>query len=264
MIDMIKGDHHGLFQETQDKKSFFRTFFCLCAAPPRANATQVIAYSEREMVERSALIVWGRVLSQITHKIGPRQYIVTDSTLAIRRIFKGDLLTTTLTVRCLGGRIGTQTAYVAGTGQLTVGEDVLLYLEAARPLPWRSHPTHYYLTGMAYGLWKMQWSPSHRQYQLSQQHDLPTRLARNARGQWAPLPHPHPQMRLLSDQLRTIQRYIHPQTTIHRTRSPRLHPSSRILQERQKTSPLHTPRLPKPTSPTPHAPIHPTKEREKR
>ena|GEM_PF-7078013 len=190
----------------------FFTGICLFVftQTPPVEATQVIAYSEREQVERSALIVWGRVQSQITRKIGPRQYIATDSTLTIRRIFKGKILTNTLMVRCLGGRIGTQTAHVAGAGQLAVGEEVLVFLEAARPLPWQLHPTHYYLTGMAYGLWKMRWSPMHRQYQLFQQHDLPTRLARNAQGRWVPLPHLHTQPRLLSDLVQTLQRYPTP------------------------------------------------------
>lgn len=210
--------------------------FVFTQAPP-VEATQVIAYSEREQVERSALIVWGRVQSQIARKIGPRQYIVTDSTLSIRRIFKGEILTSTLTVRCLGGRIGAQTAHVAGAGQIAVGEEVLVYLEAARPLPWQPQPTHYYLTGMAYGLWKMRWSPIHRQYQLFQQHDLPTRLARNAQGQWTPLPHLHTQPRLLSDLVEALQRHLTPAQPMppktdkaHRHSTQRHHP----IQETQK------------------------------
>lgn len=209
--------------------------------PSLVHATQVVAYSDQEMVTRSTLVFWGRVTAQKVHKVGPQQRIVTDHTIQIRRTFKGSTLARFITIRCLGGKLQGQEAHVYGAGQLQIGEEAILYVEAARPLPWQPHPAHYYLTGMGYGLWKLRWSPKHRQYQGFRQADLPTRLARDPQGRWRPLPHLHEKPQMMGTLVQNIQRYakLSPRTT-PKTRTTR----SLRIQQQQITSPSPQPKIP--------------------
>ena len=211
----------------------------------RAQATQIIAYSDQEMVERSALIVWARVVEQRALRVGKRGYIATESSLRIRRLFKGRLQGDLVLVRTLGGTLGGQEAHVEGATKLRLGDEVLLYLESPKGEVSPSKSAHfYYVTGMAYGAWRLRWSSTKQQMIAHQQDDLPPRLARLPQGGWHPLP-PAPPLTLPLPQLaQQIQHHLAALAKQKASAKQRLQRTP--IGRRAKPSPPSIPQAPRP------------------
>ena len=99
----------------------------LASAP--ATATVVIPVAEADLVAQSAAVLVGRVAAIASH--ADRGRIYTDVTVDVDEMLKGDSVPT-LTVRVLGGRVGTHAAWVEGSPEFRRGERVLLFVSAYR------------------------------------------------------------------------------------------------------------------------------------
>jgi hypothetical protein len=209
-----------------------------------AQATQIIAYSDQEMVEHSALIVWARVVEQRALRVGKRGYIATESSLRVRRIFKGQLQGDLIFVRTLGGNLGGQEAHVEGAAKLRLGEEVLIYLESPKEGVSPSKSAHfYYVTGMGYGVWRLRWSSTKQEMIAHQQDDLPPRLARLPQGGWHPLP-PAPPLTLPLPQI-AKQIQLHLATLAKKKPSTKQRLQRTTKGQRAKSSPPSTPQTPR-------------------
>ena len=101
-------------------------------APPAA-ASVVLKSNVEEMTRLSALVVHGEVLSVAPYKRpGSRMQIVTDVTLRVIEVMKGDHEGPNLTFTLPGGRVGDYTMKIPGMPQFRAGEAVVLFLEPTR------------------------------------------------------------------------------------------------------------------------------------
>ncbi len=108
-----------------------------------ADATRIRALDLDAMVAQAQVVVRGRVLSQGPTWDVQRQRVYTDSVVLVDEVLKGAVPTLAVEVRQLGGTLGNIRQEVAGTGQLRLGQTVLLFLNTDGRL--------YYVVGMAQG-----------------------------------------------------------------------------------------------------------------
>ena len=99
----------------------------LGACVPAARATVYAPMDEATLTSESASIVTGTVTANVARKTEHR--LVTDTTIAVDRVFKGAIDGMTVTVTTPGGTIGDERAVVFGAPQFTQGDRVLLYLQ---------------------------------------------------------------------------------------------------------------------------------------
>ncbi len=106
-------------------------FAGLIAPVAPALATTVVPVPEEALIRAAAAIVIGRVQRIESHTAtGGR--IVTDITMAVDEVLKGQLSATEITLRQTGGRVGNVHAWVDGSPEFEVGERVLVFV---RQLP---------------------------------------------------------------------------------------------------------------------------------
>ena len=94
-----------------------------------AQATSVVAPSFDDLVAKADCIVTGEVTdlrSEWTGE-GPQRHIVTFVTLDVRRVLKGEVASP-LSLRVLGGTVGTKTMEVADAPVFRVGEREILFV----------------------------------------------------------------------------------------------------------------------------------------
>lgn len=213
----------------------------VCLTPWGADASVVLSLSEGALVARTHLIVRGRVESQKTHRVGPRKLIVTDYVLRVSRFFKGRTASALLVVRCMGGSLDGQHARVSGESEMRVGEEVILFLSPARPLPWNRTPTFFYIETMAYGKLTIHKAPGTGVLQVFRQSELPTRTVRDLRGRWS---HTQPSYSKAPEQLSRflsrIQRLIRAQAAATRARQGVRRARSKATLSRKGTRPRRT------------------------
>ena len=118
----------------------------LSLSPDSADATRVRAMTTDQLVDRSALIVEGRVLSQQVIWDAERQRIYTDSVVLVSQTHLG-VAPRSLTVRQIGGTLGQTTQKVAGVQPLPAGMEVLLFL--------RTDGVRFYVTGLSQGRYRV-------------------------------------------------------------------------------------------------------------
>ena len=97
------------------------------ALAPAAHATVYAPMDEAMLTSQSAAIVTGTVTANVVRQDGPR--IVTDTTIAVDRVFKGAIDGMTVTITTPGGTIGDTRAVVFGAPRFTEGDQVLVYLQ---------------------------------------------------------------------------------------------------------------------------------------
>jgi len=96
--------------------------------PSIASATTVRLYSEKEMVQHAAAIVRGHVVS-VTPRWYDQNTIVTDITIKVDRVLKGNKLRKLLSLVQYGGIIGDKAQAIAGNSEYTPGEEIIVFLE---------------------------------------------------------------------------------------------------------------------------------------
>jgi hypothetical protein len=98
---------------------------------PRTQAA-VKTVSLEELTVRSTMVVKGRVLSSETHWIhnAHSHTIVTDYNVAIEEVLKSDQAEgpKTITLRCVGGRVGNTMVFTAVEPEVRKDESVVLFL----------------------------------------------------------------------------------------------------------------------------------------
>ena len=99
-----------------------------CSSIGPARATQVEHRTPQELGARSSLVVLGSVAEVRSFWNEKHTKIFTDTRINIEQTFKGDRLPS-VTLRQLGGTVGTVRVSVAGALQWAPGEEVLLFLE---------------------------------------------------------------------------------------------------------------------------------------
>lgn len=99
-----------------------------CASLGLAQATQVEHRSPQQLGAQSTLVVLGRVAEVRSFWNEKHTKIFTDTRIDIEQTFKGAQVPS-VTLRQLGGTVGTVRVSVAGALQWSAGEEVLLFLE---------------------------------------------------------------------------------------------------------------------------------------
>ena len=111
--------------------------------PAPAGATLLRHFDLPSMSREAHVIVRGRVLTQEARWNEERTRIYRYSELEVLESVKGARVPERLTVKQIGGTVGETTLSVVGTAELTVGEEVLLFL--------RTDGRYHYLVGMHQG-----------------------------------------------------------------------------------------------------------------
>jgi matrixin len=110
----------------------FRTgLVAVCALAVNAAAARADIgprWSDDQLATKASAIVSGRVAAIGTGRDAGTGAIHTYVTIGVDRVFKGDIPERDITVKQLGGRIGTDTLVVFGQAEFVAGEDVLLFL----------------------------------------------------------------------------------------------------------------------------------------
>jgi hypothetical protein len=98
-----------------------------------AGAATVAATSEPELVDRATLVVHATVLStQTAFRSGPGIRLVTEVSLEVHEVLKGEYPDPVLTLAMPGGARGSEVVHVPGTPRFLPGEQVCVFLA---PLP---------------------------------------------------------------------------------------------------------------------------------
>lgn len=110
-------------------------------------AAQIPLDTVAELADASAVVVTGRVTSVGVLSEGGAIY--TYASVDVSEVVKGELDTTTIVVKQLGGTLRTLGLYIAGQAQFQVNEEALLFL-AVRP-----RDLTLYTAGLARGKWRL-------------------------------------------------------------------------------------------------------------
>jgi hypothetical protein len=100
----------------------------LIAAPAPAWGSIVVPVPERELTEDAVAVVVGRVSAIQSRWDGLRSHLLTDVTVSIDDVLKGDIPPGDVTITQVGGRIGDVESRVVGSPEFGVGETVFLFL----------------------------------------------------------------------------------------------------------------------------------------
>lgn len=92
------------------------------------SATTVVRLSLEDIVDRSELIVTGRVVRTWAAWDGQHRYIWTHNQIAVRSVAQGSR-TANLVVSEPGGVVGSDGMQIAGPPTYAPGEEVMLFLE---------------------------------------------------------------------------------------------------------------------------------------
>jgi hypothetical protein len=95
----------------------------------RSEATLYVPMDEATLAAASAAIVTGTVTATQPRRIGTR--IVTETTVAVDRVYKGAIDGMTVTVTTPGGQVDDERAVVFGAPSFVPDETVLLFLQAS-------------------------------------------------------------------------------------------------------------------------------------
>ncbi len=96
-----------------------------------AQATLLVYRSLDQQIQTAASIVRGRVLHKRSFIYHGNGHIYTDVRLHVLEAFKGQA-PHELVLRQLGGTVGERTTFIAGAARFSLGEEVVVFLEALR------------------------------------------------------------------------------------------------------------------------------------
>ena len=95
-----------------------------------ASASVAPTWSVEELTGFSRVVVTGRVVDVAAGRDRASNAIYTFVTVSVGDVLKGDVPERVIVLKQLGGEIGTEALHVADQSTFTIGEDVLLFLEA--------------------------------------------------------------------------------------------------------------------------------------
>lgn len=101
---------------------------CFLSLPRLGNATTVVPVSDRDLVTQAVAIVVGHVDRIESRLDAQEQQIATYITLTLDEVLKGDLPADTLTLKQMGGSVGSLRSWLHGSPEFVRGEKVLLFL----------------------------------------------------------------------------------------------------------------------------------------
>lgn len=101
---------------------------CSLSLPRLVNATTVVPVSDRDLATQAVAIVVGSVDRIESRLDAQEQQIVTHITLTLDEVLKGDLPSDTLTLKQIGGSVGSLRSWLHGSPEFIRGEKVLLFL----------------------------------------------------------------------------------------------------------------------------------------
>lgn len=106
----------------------------LTSAPADASVARALSLGELVARSSSVLVVTGIAKRSSWQTIGGTRRIVTDTRLRVDELVSGaDPSTSEITVRTLGGVVGTVGQIVEGSAQLTLGEQSLTFVTQLSP-----------------------------------------------------------------------------------------------------------------------------------
>lgn len=121
----------------------------VCCSASVGMATTLVRLSLEQMSQASTAIVRGHVVRQETYWNPGHTQVMTDTTIRVENVFKGQPHST-LVVEQLGGTIGNFHEYVPGTVPFHVEVSYILFLEPAG-----DDPARYLLVGMSQGAYRI-------------------------------------------------------------------------------------------------------------
>ena len=121
----------GLASRRASKYYFFLT--CVIALQsllfiPATQATISIPVSDKDLIDQSACIIIGNITSLESYIDPLTHQPFTLIHLSLEEQLKGNLPSSHLTIKQLGGKVGDQVAWVSGSPEFSQGERVLLFL----------------------------------------------------------------------------------------------------------------------------------------
>ncbi len=123
-------------------------------------ASIVLKLSDKQMVQKAARIVRGKVVRQYS-KWGPKhRRIYTYTVISVLEHLKGKPNTQQVVIKQLGGSVGNIAMKVSGNARFQLGEEVLVFLEK---IPHNSSNQHHVLA-MAYGKFRILEDAQKRRY----------------------------------------------------------------------------------------------------
>ena len=130
-------------------QSFCLAVLATCCSASIAMATTLVRLSLEQMSQASTAIVRGRATRQDTYWNPQHTQVVTDTTIAVESVVKGQP-PRTLVVEQPGGTIGNFHEYVAGTVRFRPEASYLLFLEPAG-----DGPARYLVVGLSQGAYRI-------------------------------------------------------------------------------------------------------------
>ncbi|MCB9640123.1 MAG: hypothetical protein H6727_14610 [Myxococcales bacterium] len=115
-----------------------------------AFSATVVRLTETQMLERSSLVVRGKVLFVVSFWNKPQTAIVTQVTIQVRSELLGRPTPKRIVVGHYGGTVGAQTMELGGGPRFVVGEEVVLFLHPNAHLS-----DEFLLTGWTQGKWEL-------------------------------------------------------------------------------------------------------------
>jgi hypothetical protein len=87
-----------------------------------------VEVAENLLIEKSQMIVHGKVLNKVSYWNGGQTLIFTDYKIEVMNVLKGDTSHAFITVKVLGGEVGEIGFAVSHEPRIDIGEEVLLFL----------------------------------------------------------------------------------------------------------------------------------------
>lgn len=103
------------------------TFFIICCLQG-SDATTVEPLTEQELVNRSAIILVGKVSSLRSEWNVDHTQIHTIVDISVDSLIKGSLPDTIIRLRFLGGTVGDTTLWIVGSPTFETGQEILVFL----------------------------------------------------------------------------------------------------------------------------------------
>jgi hypothetical protein len=129
-------------------KGFLRAFSCLTLLlAGAALATTLLAQDVPALTRGSAAVLRGKVVKVEARLTRDGARIMTDATIEVQQAYKGAPASTVVVMQP-GGEVDGLGQHVEGVAHFSVGEEVVLFLEA--------RGERYLVAGMAQGKWKVE------------------------------------------------------------------------------------------------------------
>lgn len=214
----------------------------------QAEASVVLQLSDRQMTQKAARIVRGKVVRKYSQWNKAERRVYTTITIAVLDSLKGSGQPTEVTIRQVGGTANGIGMHVPGTATFKLGEEVFVFLEKRRTF------AHHLVMGMAYGKYQVKVDPKTQVRTLHR--DLKgLGLARVNESKKMTISEPTAELtkpRRLDSFVQQIKQYLKPVAKSQPRVSPRsVRPSVRVPPQPRVTTPRPAAPQPRNTPKTP-------------